>query len=60
MSGRKNLEILKTALRVARDVVDREWQALSPERKKRICENLMKRAEARIKAKERDVKRGPS
>lgn len=41
-------------------IVDEQWKALSPERRKRICDNIMKRAEARIKAKERDTKRDPS
>ena len=47
---------LPELLKIAHRVCDEEWKKLGPEKRKRICENLMKRAEARIKAKERDVK----
>ena len=50
-------DVAKLLGRVGR-IVDDQWKALGPEKRKRICENLMKRAEARIKAKERDVKGG--
>ena len=42
-------ELLKTVHRV----VDEEWKKLTPERRKRICENLLKKAEARIEAKKK-------
>ncbi len=45
-------ELLKTAHRVA----DEEWKKLTPERRKRICENLLKKAKARIEAKEKGGK----
>ena len=45
-------ELLKTAHRV----VDEEWKKLTPERRKRICENLLKKAKARIEAKEKGGK----
>ena len=52
-------DVAKLLCRVGR-IVDEQWKALGPEKSKRICENLMKRAEARIKAKELNAKRGPS
>ena len=52
-------DVEKLLGRVGR-IVDEQWKALGPEKRKRICENLMKRAEARIKAKELNAKRGPS
>lgn len=55
-----NIYELASLMKAAHKVVGEEWKKLGPEKRKRICENLMKRAEARIKAKERDVKRGPS
>lgn len=36
-------------------IVDEQWKALGPERRKRICENLIKRAEKRIKEKNGDA-----
>ena len=51
---------LPELLKIAHRVCDEEWKKLGPEKRKRICENLMKRAETRIKDKERDTKRGPS
>ena len=45
-------ELLKTAHRV----VDEEWKKLTPERRKRICENLLKKVKARIEAKEKGGK----
>lgn len=55
-----NIYDLANFMKAAHKAVGEQWKALSPERRKRICDNLMKRAEARIKAKERDTKRGPS
>jgi len=45
-------ELLKTAHRV----VDEEWKKLTPERRKRICENILKKVKARIEAKEKGGK----
>lgn len=36
-------------------IVDEQWKALGPERRKRICDNIMKRAEKRIKEKNGDA-----
>lgn len=55
-----NINDLPWLLKMAHKICDEEWKKLGPEKRKRICDNLMKRAEARIKAKERDAKRGPS
>lgn len=55
-----NIHELAGFMKTAHKVVGEEWKKLGPEKRKRICDNLMKRAEARIKAKERDAKRGPS
>ena len=55
-----NIYDLAKLMKAAHKVVGEEWKKLGPERRKRICDNLMKRAEARLKAKERDAKRGQS
>ena len=39
-------------------IVDEQWKALGPERRKRICENVLKRVDARIKAKDSGKRRG--
>ena len=52
-------DVAKLLVIVSR-IADEQWNYLGPARRKRICENLMKRAEARIKAKELNAKRGPS
>ena len=48
---------LPKLLKIAHRVCDEEWKKLGPEKRKCICDNLMKRAEARIKDNERDAKR---
>ena len=57
---RMTIKDLPKLLKIAHRVCDEEWKKLGPEKRKRICDNLMKRAEARIKANERDAKRGQS
>ena len=46
-----NARELAEVLVMAKKVCDEEWEKLGPEKRKRICENLLKRAEARIKKK---------
>lgn len=55
-----NIDDLACLMKAAHKAVGEQWKALSLERRRRICDNLMKRAEARIKAKECDMKRGSS
>ncbi len=44
----ENLEKLANVLKTAKDVVEREWKRLSPERKRRMCENIVRRVNERI------------
>lgn len=39
-------------------IVDEQWNKLGPEKRKRICENVLKRVDERIKAKESGKRRG--
>ena len=47
-------DVAKLLGRVGR-IVDEQWKALGPEKRKRICENLMNRVEKRIKEKNGDA-----
>ena len=42
---------LAKILKTAHDVVEEEWKKISPERKRRMVENIMKRAAERAKKK---------
>lgn len=42
---------LAKILKTAHDVVEEEWNKIPPERKRRMVENIMKRAAARAKKK---------
>ena len=48
---RMNVIELAKILKTAHDVVEEEWKKISPERKRRMVENIMKRAAARAKKK---------
>ena len=48
----KNLQTLANVLSTAAKVVDEEWNKLTPERKAKIRDNILKKVEARIKAKQ--------
>ena len=47
----ENLQKLCTVLSVAKKACDDAWSELSPERKAKIRDNILKKVEARIKAK---------
>ena len=42
---------LAKILKTAHDVVEEEWKKIPPERKRRMVENIMKRAASRAKRK---------
>ena len=42
---------LPEMLRTIHRVVDEEWKKLTPERRERICNNLLKKAKERIESK---------
>ena len=48
----KSLQTLANVLSTAAKVVDEEWNKLTPERKAKIRDNILKKVEARIKAKQ--------
>jgi hypothetical protein len=50
-----NIKDIPELLKIAHRVCDEEWKKLGPEKRKRICENLIKRAEKRIKEKNVDA-----
>jgi acyl-CoA reductase-like NAD-dependent aldehyde dehydrogenase len=50
-----NIYDLACLMKAAHKAVGEQWKALSPERRKRICDNIMKRAEKRIKEKNGDA-----
>lgn len=50
-----NLVDLAEILKMAHKEIDAQWKALTPERRKRICDNIMKRAMARVEAKEKEA-----
>ena len=50
-----NIKDLPELLKIAHRVCDEEWKKLGPEKRKRICENLVKRAEKHIKEKNGDA-----
>lgn len=54
-----NINDLPWLLKMAHKICDEEWKKLGPDKRKRICENVLKRVDARIKAKE-SGKRGRS
>lgn len=47
-----NIYELASFMKAAHKAVGEEWEKLGPERRKRICENVLKRVDARIKANE--------
>lgn len=49
---------LPKLLKIAHRVCDEEWKKLGPEKRKRICENVLKIVDARIKANESGNRRG--
>lgn len=50
-----NIYDLAIFMKAAHKAVGDEWKKLGHERRKRICDNLMKRAEKRIKEKNGDA-----
>ena len=44
-------DVAKLLGRVGR-IVDEQWKALGPEKRKSICENVLKRVDERIKSKD--------
>ena len=48
----ENLQKLCTVLSAAKKACDDAWSKLSPERKAKIRDNILKKVEARIKAKQ--------
>ena len=49
-----NIDDLIDTLKTAHRVCDEEWNKIGPERRKHICDNIMKRAMRRIKEKEEE------
>ena len=59
----KNLQTLANVLSTAAKVVDEEWNKLTPERKAKIRDNILKRAMKRVEARNshiEDVANGTS
>ena len=52
-----NIYDLASFMKTAHKVVDEEWKKLGPDKRKRICDNLTKRAMERIKRKEENAGR---
>lgn len=48
----KNLQILANIMSTAKKVVDEEWAKLTPEKKAKIRDNILKRAMKRVEAKQ--------
>ena len=48
---------LSELLKIVYRVCDEEWNKLGSEKRKRICENVLKRVDARIKAEESGKRR---
>lgn len=52
-----NINDLPWLLKMAHRICDEEWKKLGPDKRKRICDNLTKRAMERIKRKEENASR---
>ena len=48
----KNLQTLANVLSIAKKVADEEWAKLTPEKKAKIRDNILKRVMKRVEAKQ--------